>query len=171
MLFINPEKILKQLDFNEELKCADFGCGSGGFTLPLARLVKRGRVYAIDLQKSALSVLESSAKQISLNNIKTVVADVEKLGSTGITDGTLDYVFIVNTLFQLQDKLSCLKEAHRILGKGEYLVLIDWVQKISKESEVMSVEDAKLMALEVGFKLVRNLDAGQYHFALLLQKN
>jgi ubiquinone/menaquinone biosynthesis C-methylase UbiE len=96
---------------------------------------------------------------------------LEKENSTGITDSSLDYVFVINALFQLTNKISCLKEAYRVLGKGEYLVLVDWVQKISKDSEVVSIEDARLLALQVGFKFVRNLEAGQYHFGMLFQKN
>lgn len=171
MLFINPEKILKQLDFNEELKCADFGCGSGAFTIPLARLVKRGRVFAVDLQKEPLSVLQSQARAENLSNIKPVIADLEKVGSTGISNGSLDYVFLVNVLFQLQDKISCLKEAYRVLGPEESLVIIDWVQKIGLGNEIVSIEDAKLLAIQAGFRFIRHLEAGQYHFAMLFQKN
>jgi ubiquinone/menaquinone biosynthesis C-methylase UbiE len=58
--FLNPEKILEKLNLNKKIVAADFGCGSGGWTIPLAKKVKW--VFAIDIQEEPLSALRSRMK-------------------------------------------------------------------------------------------------------------
>ena len=49
--FFNPKKILETMEINGKVKdVADFGCGYGTFTIPVAKIVK-GKVYAIDIDK------------------------------------------------------------------------------------------------------------------------
>ena len=42
--FLNPEQVLKQLDLKEEMTAADFGSGSGGWAIPLAKILKEGKI-------------------------------------------------------------------------------------------------------------------------------
>jgi len=169
MNFLNPDKILRQLNITPEMSVADFGCGSGEFTMPLARLIKRGRVNAVDIQKSPLLVLEERAKMEKLITLKTLVADLEK-GVPQISSNSLDYVFLVNVLFQVENKQVVINEAYRVLQPGDYLVIIDWYKKIGQGENIVSQEGIKKMAYASGFSLVENLDAGEYHFGLLFKK-
>ena len=41
---------------------ADFGCGSGGWAIPLAKKLEEGKVYAIDILEEPLSALRARAK-------------------------------------------------------------------------------------------------------------
>ena len=59
--FLNPEEVLDQLDLKVNMVAAEFGCGSGGFAIPLAKKLDEGLVYAIDIQESPLSALKSMA--------------------------------------------------------------------------------------------------------------
>jgi ubiquinone/menaquinone biosynthesis C-methylase UbiE len=68
-LFHNPERILADLVLPGQ-RAADFGAGSGFFTLPLARRVgNSGRVYAVDIQPQMLRQIERHAARAGLNNI------------------------------------------------------------------------------------------------------
>ncbi len=61
--FIKPETILKQIGLQGGMQVADLGCGAGYFALPAARLVgSRGKVYAVDVQKSALAQVRKEAQ-------------------------------------------------------------------------------------------------------------
>ena len=35
--FLNPDEVLDNLDLQSDMVAAEFGCGSGGFAVPLAR--------------------------------------------------------------------------------------------------------------------------------------
>ena len=61
---LNPQQLLeKQLELKFGHQVADLGCGGAGyFTLPAARLVgSRGKVYAVDILKTALEGVLSKA--------------------------------------------------------------------------------------------------------------
>lgn len=172
MEFLNPEKILKQLDLHEEMTCADFGCGSGEFTIPLAKRVKRGRVWGFDILKDPLSALEGMAAMQRLNNIKTLVCDLERPLSTKLSANSLDYVFILNILFQVKDKKALLSEAQRILRPGGLLLVVDWNknQTVNKGEMMTSDDEVRRLAQQVGLKAIKEIDAGEMHFGLLIAK-
>jgi len=89
--FIKPELILKQIGFLPGMRAADLGCGSGYFVLPAALLAGgRGRVFAVDVQKSVLEQVKSSARSQNLGNLEAVWADIEVPGAVSILNQSLD---------------------------------------------------------------------------------
>ena len=92
--FLNPKKVLDQLELDKEMTAVDLGCGSGSWVLPLAEKLEDGQVAAIDILEEPLSALEGKAKQENLSNIKTILADVEK--DSKLDDESSDLVLIGN---------------------------------------------------------------------------
>jgi cyclopropane fatty-acyl-phospholipid synthase-like methyltransferase len=64
--FLKIQEILDEVDLSANTVVADFGCGSGGWVIPLAKLLVDGRVFAIDVLEEPLSALKSRAKQFAL---------------------------------------------------------------------------------------------------------
>ena len=82
---MNPDKIVEELNIRNGMAVADFGCGAGYFTIPIARIIKNsGIIYAIDVLTSALEDVLSKAKLYGLLNIKTVRANIETVGGSKI---------------------------------------------------------------------------------------
>ena len=170
--FLNPEEVLNQLDLEEKMIAAEFGCGSGGFTIPLAKRLKDGKVFGLDIQEEMLSALKSRASVEKVFNIQTIRCDLEKPNGSTLKDNSLDLVLIPNVLFQVEDKNAILKEAKRILKKEGKILVIDW--KIDaplgpKEGRV-SEKEVKELAKELGLKTEKEFPAGAYHFSLILVK-
>ena len=88
--FLNPNEVLNQLELSANMTAADFGSGSGGWAIPLAKRLEKGRVFAIDILEEPLSALKGKAALGKLSNIQTILADVEK--GTKLLDGSCDLV-------------------------------------------------------------------------------
>jgi ubiquinone/menaquinone biosynthesis C-methylase UbiE len=165
--FLDPEKILEKLELNKKMVVADFGCGSGGWTIPLAKKVRW--VYAIDIQEEPLSALRGKMRMEKVFNIDPLRGNVE--GKTTLISESCDLVLMTNLLFQVDDIKKVFEEAKRVLKKGGKILVVDWKEKaeVGPERRV-SLDKVKEVAKEIGFKVEEEFEAGIYHFALLLTK-
>jgi len=168
--FINPLEILKQINLREDMVAADFGSGSGGWVIPLAKQLEDGRVYAIDILEEPLSALRAKAKLNKILNIKTLLADVEK--KVDLLDESCDLILMTNLLFQIEDKKKVLKEAERVLSPAGILFIVDWKENPPIEiKETVSFEDIKKIGEKTGLTFEKEFDAGKYHKAMVFTKN
>jgi len=192
--FLKPEEILKQLNLKEDMVAADFGAGSGGWVLPLAQILKEGKVYAIDVLEEPLSALQSRAQMLNISNIQSTRSDVETEKGSQLKDNHLDLVLMTNLLFEVEDKKEVLTEGKRVLKKGGKILVIDWKKDSSlgpKQGRV-SAEEVKKIAEEIGLKLEKpstraklgagpvphrnkvsgagEFEASTYHWGLILAK-
>ena len=168
--FLNPQQILNQLELRKDMTAADFGCGSGGWVIPLAKKLEDGEVYAIDILEEPLSALSGKAKLQKISNIQTMIADVEK--DSKLSAEFCDLVLMTNLLFQCEDKKSVLAEGKRVLKKGAKLLVIDWKKEapVGPKEGRISAQEIKNLAGEVGLKPEREFSAGTYHYALMFSK-
>ena len=111
--FVDPEQVLRKIKIKEDMIAADFGSGSGGWVLPLAKKLEDGKVYAIDILEEPLSALKSRAQAEKLRNIETVQANVEKERASGLMDFSCDLVLMTNLLFQCEDKKTVIEFVER----------------------------------------------------------
>lgn len=171
--FLEPEKIIDELELSSDMVAADFGCGSGGFTLPLAKKLEDGLVHAVDIQEAPLSNLKGRCLAENINNIKIVRCDLEESKRSAIPDYSVDSVVIANLLFQTEDKTAIISEAARVLKGGGKLLVIDWLpnppQPLIKKG--VSRRAIRKTAEALDLKLDKEIEAGDYHFALLFEKS
>lgn len=170
MEFLNPIEVLKQLKLRRDMTAADFGCGSGGWSIPLAKRLEDGIVYAIDILEEPLSALEGRAKLEKIQNIKTIRADLEK--EIPLESDSVDLVLMNNLLFQLEDKKSVFTEAKRILKKGGQILVIDPKKEsfLGGKGEGVLPEEVKEIGKELGLELEKEIEAGIHHWGLLFRK-
>src|SRR3989344_2488559 len=73
--FFEPKRILKKLGIDKTIRdIADFGCGYGTFTIPVAQTVK-GKVYAIDIEPDMVEETKRKAEKKKLGNVKVILRD------------------------------------------------------------------------------------------------
>jgi len=173
--FLHPQKVLSQLGIKEGMNVADFGCGHGYFTIPVAKMIgKDGKVYALDVLTEALESVRSRAQMENIANIETLRGDLEVKGGSKLADNSVDLVLIHNVLFQSQKKSDIIKEAKRVLKQGGMLELTDWLPQKGtigpQEGWRISAQDAQKIAEEQGFMFQRSFDAGEYHYGLIFLK-
>lgn len=170
--FLNPKEILKQLKLKEDMTAADFGSGSGGWVIPLAKKLEDGKVYAIDILEEPISALRARANLEKLSNIEIIQADVEiKEGST-LAESSCDLVLMTNLLFEVDDKKTVIAEGRRVLKAGGRILVVDWQKDnpLTKEIEKVSFPEIKKIARELNLKVEKEFEAGIYHRGLVLLK-
>lgn len=170
--FLDPNKVLDQLDLRDDILAAEFGCGAGGWAIPLAKRLEKGKVFALDIQSEKISALESNVVAENVLNIETKICDLEEVGGSQLPEGFLDLVLVPNVLFEAEKKDAIITEAKRVLKKGGKLLIVDWLKKAPlgpKKGRISPVE-IKEIAQKISFKLKKEFEAGIYHWGLIFEK-
>ena len=170
--FADPNKIVEQFGFTPGMHVADLGSGAGFYTLASARLVgDKGRVYAVDIRPEMLQQIKTAAGMEHLNNIEVIHGDLEEDRGTRLKDGSVDAVIVANTLFQLQDKEKCAKEAIRICEEGGKIYVIDWKESFGgigpSHEDIFPEEKARGIFEKVGCTFEGPINARNYHYGFV----
>ena len=98
----------------------DYGCGTGDFTIPAARIVgSRGKIYALDCFPRQLEIVAEKSRKQGLTNIETILSD----SKTGLPDECIDVVWMCDVFHEVRQRRVVLEELHRVL-KGEGVLAI-----------------------------------------------
>ncbi len=168
--FLNPESILDKVGPGREMVLADIGCGTGYFTIPASRRVKK--VFAIDVQKGMLDILGEKIKKQKLTNIEAILSEE---ASIPLSDNSVDVLLMANVFHELEDRSSILKEGKRILSGNGILVIVDW-KKMEMEfgppvEERLTPEEVISICEDNGFEVRKQFDAGPYNYLLIFGKS
>ena len=169
-----PASNIKQFGLGNTLHVADLGAGSGHYTRALSNLLSEGKVYAIEVQKEILERLKNDLSREGKSNVEYIWANIEKMGGTKLADNSIDAVVISNVLFQIEDKVTFIKEVRRILKPKGRVLLIDWSGSyggMGPSSESVVTEDSARGLFENnGFTFEKNINAGANHWGIVLVK-
>ena len=170
---LNSDKVLEKVGLKAGMTVVDLGCGtSGHFVFPSAKMVgENGKVYAVDILKSALSSIESRAKMQNFHNVEAIWSDIEVEGATEVPKGSCDAVYLIN----VHAKQGMIKEALRLLKKGGKLLLVDWKATATAlfgpaSADRVSAEEVKKRVKEFNLNLEEEFDAGPHHWGLIYRK-
>ena len=118
------EAMLAALDVQPGSTVADFGCGNGYYTLPLARAVgPEGRVYGVDIQPEMLAMLGERASEAGISNIEP------QLGSAldaPLPPGSCDLVLLADVYHEFSHPVPMLAVLHRALKPGGRVALLEF---------------------------------------------
>ena len=173
-MFSDPLKIIDQLQISQDAHIADFGCGSGAYTLALAEKKSQAKIYAIDIQKDMLERLHNIAEMKGIHNIHTIWGDIDNLKGSRLRDESIDFVILTNTLFQLEDRKTAILEVGRILKQAGRILVVDWSESFGnigpKVDHVLGEATAKLLLEENGFLVEKEIEAGEHHYGFIARK-
>jgi ubiquinone/menaquinone biosynthesis C-methylase UbiE len=172
---VNLENILNKIPIWEGISVADFGSGSGIFTIELAkRLNNNGHILAIDILEKPLAFLMENAKRQNVAHlINTKTCDLENKNLGRDLQSGFDVVTAINMLFQVKDKEGVFKEAKRVLRDNGFLVIVDWeIYKIPMSENLYPVQKKELIknVEKIGFELKEEIRISNTHFGLIFTK-
>lgn len=125
---LHAMEILEALDVESGDHVADLASGrTGHFVFGAARTVgDDGRVYAVDLLRDALSVLEGYRALHRLQNVIPVWGNLERHQGVDIPEHSLDCALLVHALGYMKEQEAAVREAQRLMKPGGRVVVIDW---------------------------------------------
>jgi len=121
--FFKPrDDVLKEVGIQPDAQVLDFGCGPGGYILPLSKMIgPYGKIYALDINPQAIRSVKNIASRKNLNNIDTILSD----GKTGLPDMSMDFVLLYDVLHHLSQPEDTLAELYRVLKPDGILTMSD----------------------------------------------
>lgn len=173
---LHPLEILEHVDVRARMHIADLGCGAlGHFVFPAAELVgSKGVVYAVDILRDALEMIDRRAEQQGFSQVRTVWSDIDVYGGTHIPEGSVDMVLLVNNLFLSQNPEALAKEIARLTKRGGKVVVIDWKTTVTPVGPPIerrvSKEEARSFMTIPEFEPFDSFEAGPCHYGLVFQR-
>jgi len=144
--FLPRKNILEEVGIKPGFHVLDFGCGPGGYIVPLAELVGgSGKVYALDIHPLAIQKVQNIASKKQLTNVETILSDCQ----TALPDNTLDAVLLYDAFHHLSDPDMVLKELHRVLKPDGILSFGDHHMR-EKEIVAEAINDQLFRLLRKG---------------------
>jgi ubiquinone/menaquinone biosynthesis C-methylase UbiE len=118
-----PEKVMEATGVKPGMVIGEVGAGRGYFTFWLSRGVgDTGKVYANDIDSSALSYIERRYADEKVANIETVLGTVD---DPRFPLAALDMVFMVNAFHDLERPVELLANLRPCLKPDATVVLMD----------------------------------------------
>lgn len=151
--FNPPELPIQLLDIQPEYSVLEIGCGSGFFTLPIAKhLDGKGRLFACDVQPEMIEHCKRRFKRkgVSINHIEWAVLDI---GNDDIkTTDEFEACLLPFVLHEVTDsqQAAALNKIYDKLKKGGKLYFVEPRSAVSGNKWGRAVQ----LLLQTGFKIV-----------------
>ncbi|MBI4200961.1 MAG: class I SAM-dependent methyltransferase [Chloroflexi bacterium] len=169
---LDVHRILSLLPIRPYLTVADVGCGPGLFTIPLAKSLWDGKVYAIDVEEEMLEAVRRRANEARLGNIVTLKSE-----GTAIPPAAsgMDGLLLACVLHEASDRAALLKGAAEALKPGGWCAIIEWrvgaeVGEGPPPDRRIAEEDLVALGKAAGLRLSLRRELNSYHNLLLLRK-
>ena len=166
----NPEEILGAVELNQNYVAADLGCGSGFFTLPLSRRVKK--IYGIDVQKEMLEFLEKKIERQKIMNIELLLSDEDKVP---LENESVDLLISANTLHEFSDKEKTVREIQRVLRYDGKAVIVDFKKEDTGFGPPVAVRVSRYQAKRLfeknKFAVLKSKDLTYHYLIVFLNRN
>lgn len=120
--FIPRKEIVKEIGIKPGFQVLDYGCGPGGYILPVTKLIgESGKVFALDINPLAIQMVQNLISKNHLKNVETIHSDCK----TGLPDNSIDVVLLYDIFHLLAKPDEILREVHRVLKPDGILSFSD----------------------------------------------
>ncbi len=117
-----PHEVIQALALKPDAIVADIGAGTGYFTVRLAHMTPKGRVYGVDTEPDMVKHLAERAKKAGLKNVTAVQA---KPGDPALP-GKADLVLFVDVYHHVEDRERYFRRLQESLRPGGRVAVIDF---------------------------------------------
>lgn len=127
-------RVVAALELKPGMKVADIGSGSGLFTRPIAKAIApKGVAYAVDIDPALLKIVERSAANEKIANVRTI----QGTASDPKLPELVDVVFVCDTLHHIEKPEAYLQTLKKYLTPEGRIAVIDFSDKWPQGHESM----------------------------------
>jgi len=148
-----PNEVFDALGLQDGGKLADFGAGTGYFSVRAAKRIGSGIVYAVDAEPEMLKYLTNRAKQAGLKNIIPCLIEPDAFS----LPEQVDAILIVNTYHHIDERIDYLSNIRKWLRPGGKIAVLEGMAGSPIEPPaqfLMTAEQVAKEFAEAGFKMV-----------------
>ncbi len=168
---LNPDVILKKLPMKPENHIAEIGCGTGFFTVPLAKHLTKGKLIAMDIQPQMLEMAKARAAEAGVTNVEFAASQEFEFPAP---KSSIDGAFIALVLHESEDRAMFLNKVKEILKPGGWVAIIEWVKEKTDGgppvAERMSLSETIKEGRAAGLRYVSNESLNPKHYLVMLDK-
>ncbi len=117
-----PHEVIRALALKPDAIVADIGAGTGYFSVRLAHMTPKGRVYGVDTEPAMVKHLAERAKQAGLKNVVAVAA---KPGDPRLPEKA-DLILFVDVYHHVEDRERYFRRLQESLKPGGRVAVIDF---------------------------------------------
>lgn len=123
-----PDIMIARSGIHAGMKVLEIGCGSGGYTIAVARAVgPEGEVAALDIQPAMLHQLAAKLAQPTYQDIHNITLYEASAYDLPFEDETFDLVYMITVFQEIPDRDRALAEVKRVLKPGGLLAITEWL--------------------------------------------
>lgn len=167
-----PDQIMDALGIGDGSVVADLGAGGGWFTVRLAKRVgPNGIVYAEDIQPQMIEAIQRRVQREGLRNVETVLGAADH---PSLPRERLDAALMVETFYEVEDRLSLLTNVRAALKPGGRLGIVEYkadgggpgppIEQRPPSTQVIRAVEA------AGFRLLRQEQFLPYQYLLVFTR-
>ncbi len=150
-----PEKIIDAVGVTQGMVVAEIGAGRGRFAVHLAvRAGESGKVYAEDIDESALRHLENRCEKWGLDNVEAILGEVT---DPMLPAGELDLIFVVSSYHHFKDPVALMRNARPALKAYGRLAVAEWLPWNEGDREGTTPEDMEAQMKAAGYRLMSTI--------------
>ncbi len=123
---LDPFAVFAFIPIESNHHVADVGCGPAYFTVPLAKQLLYGKVYAIDVDDRMLAEARRRVEGSHLGNVEMLKSDG---ASVPVPAGSVDGALVAFVLHEVADKRKLLESVREALKPGGWLAVLEWQDK------------------------------------------
>ncbi len=118
--------ILSFSQISNQDRVADIGCGPGYFTVPLAKALVEGKLYALDIDDEMLDACRQRVALARMGNVEILKCDEFDFP---LETGSLDGICMAFVIQQSPDKPRFLKAVRQLLRPRGWGTILEWYRK------------------------------------------
>jgi ubiquinone/menaquinone biosynthesis C-methylase UbiE len=145
-----PDPIIERSGIEPGNKVLEVGCGSGAYTLHVARAVgEKGTVCALDIQQAMLRQLERKLTLPENQDVHNVELYEHSAYDLPFDDATFDVVYMITVLPEIPDPARALAEIWRVLKPEAVLAVTEFFPDPDYPRRARTIEMGRRAGFEV----------------------